>query len=359
MTSGDIGRLRLRSQQVAAPRARRPADVVRSLGALQAQDYPGALWSIGLRLPGATEADVERAVEDKTIVRTWPMRGTLHFVAAADVRWMLAALTPRVIAGAAGRQKQLELTPAVFRRSRKLCERALQGERTLTREALLAALERGGIALNPHRGYHILWRLAQEGTLCFGPRAGKQLTFALLDEWVPAAAPRDRDEALAELAGRYFTGHGPATLLDFAGWAGLTMADARAGLAGAAAQLREEKIGGRAYWMSRKLPETAPPDGSLHLLPGFDEFVLGYKHRADVLHERHSQEIVPGANGMFLPTLVADGQVIGTWKRAWKKQAAVIIPLPFRRLTREALRALDAPLERYGQFLGMPARLAR
>ncbi|HVW22840.1 MAG TPA: winged helix DNA-binding domain-containing protein [Opitutaceae bacterium] len=359
MTAPEIGRLRLRSQQVAAPRARRPADVVRALGALQAQDYAGALWSIALRLPGSTEAEIERAVAEKSIVRTWPMRGTLHFVAAEDVRWMLALLAPRAIAASAGRQRQLGLTPETFRRCRSLCRKALAGGRTLAREELLAALGRGGVAMTPHRGYHILCRLAQEGFLCFGPRAGKRPTFALLDEWVPAAAPRERGEALAELARRYFAGHGPATLSDFSGWAGLTAADARAGLAGAAAGLREEKIGERSYWMDRGLPEEAEADGSAHLLPGFDEFVLGYKHRGDVLHQRHFARLVPGSNGIFQPTVVADGQVLGTWRREWRGEAAQVSVRPFRPLPAGVRRALKIPLERYGQFLGVPVKLVR
>jgi len=208
---------RLQNQQIAEHRFERPDQVVAWLGALQAQDFPGAKWSIGLRLPEATEAEIEQAIAGRTIVRTWPMRGTLHFVASADIHWMRALLTPRVIAGSAARQQNLELDAAVFARCEKHFLKALRGGKQLTREAMLALLEKAGITITDYRGYHILWRLSQEGLLCFGPHEGKQPTFVLLDEWCPATKPWEREKSLAELAKRYFTSHGPATMLDFAG----------------------------------------------------------------------------------------------------------------------------------------------
>ncbi|HSI12023.1 MAG TPA: crosslink repair DNA glycosylase YcaQ family protein, partial [Chthoniobacter sp.] len=181
----NIARLRLRHQQIAVHRFQRPGQVVAWLGALQAQDYPGALWSIGLRLPQATQKDVEKAIAAHEIVRTWPIRGTLHFVAAADVHWMRALLTPRIIARSALRQRQLELDAAIFARCEKIFLKALRGGGQLTREQMLALLEKERITTAGQRGYHILWRLAQEGLLCFGPHAGKQPTFTLLEEWIP------------------------------------------------------------------------------------------------------------------------------------------------------------------------------
>jgi hypothetical protein len=219
---------------------------------MQAQDYPGALWSIGLRTASATEAEVEHAIRERQIVRTWPMRGTLHFVAAPDVRWMLALLTPRILANASQRAVRLELDAKTLARCEKLVVRALAGGQIISRENLLARLERAKISTAGSRGYHILWRLAQQGVICFGPRNGKQHTFVLLDEWLPATKPVEREVGLAELARRYFTSHGPATLADFAGWAGLRAADARAGVDGAVSTLERVAMNNKVYWLPRR-----------------------------------------------------------------------------------------------------------
>jgi hypothetical protein len=198
--SPTVATLRLATQQIASPSCTTPAAVVAHLTAMQAQDYRGALWSIGLRLPDATSQQIERAIADRQIVRTWPMRGTLHFVAADDVRWMLRLLTPRIIKGGAGRRRQIGLDDAAFARSRKLFAKALRDGNTLTRDEMHGVLERAKIATAAQRGYHILARLSMDGILCFAEPRGKQHTFALLDEWIPTSRILDRDESLAELA---------------------------------------------------------------------------------------------------------------------------------------------------------------
>ena len=146
---------------------------------MQAQDYLGGLWAVGLRTKGATEASVEDAVARRAIVRTWPMRGTLHFVAADDVRWMLPLLTPRVIAGARSRYRQLEMDDAVFTKSARVAERSLVGGKVLRRDALYELWNTAGIPTHDSRGLHLLGYLAQTGLICFGPRDGKQHTFTL------------------------------------------------------------------------------------------------------------------------------------------------------------------------------------
>jgi len=357
MAPGEIAALRLAGQRIAGSRARSVGEVVAALGAMQSQDYAGALWTMGLRVPGMTETAVERAVAERHVIRTWPMRGTLHFVAAADVRWMLALLTPRVIAGTKLRCTQLELDDAIFARCRKVFERALAGNRQMSREALLELLEREKISTVGGRGYHIFFRIAQEGMICFGAREGKQLTFALLDEWSPAVRSRDpdRDAALVELAARYFTSHGPANVQDFVWWSGLKTSDARAGLEGAAPALIKETINGVACWMA---PDAAPlEDARAYLLPGFDEYLLGYKERSAVLDAKYAGRIVPGSNGVFLPTLVLDGKVAGIWKRTVKKRTVALAVTPFRPLNKADKAALNDAAERYGKYMAMPAEL--
>ena len=352
MNASDIARYRLLHQQIALTQRQSAVEVVAGLGAMQAQDYRGALWSIGLRLPDATESGIELAIVERAIVRTWPLRGTLHFVAAADVHWLLALLTPRIIANSAHRFRRLELDDKILARGRKLFIRALQGNRQLTREAMLDLLERDGISTANLRGNHILWRLSQEAVICFAARSGKQHAFALLDEWTTRAKHLERDAALAELARRYFTSHGPATLQDFVWWTGLKVSDAKAGLDSVSSELARFSVDGRIYWMPRDLPDRTPSSLTVHLLPGFDEYLLGYKDRSAALDARHAQKIVPGGNGMFLSTLVINGRVAGVWKRVWKKKSIVITALPFARLKRTEKEAFATAAERYGQFVG-------
>ena len=252
-----IALARLANQGIATASFAQPGDVVTWLGAMQAQDYGGALWSIGLRMAGVTEREIEQAIAERAIVRTWPMRGTLHFVAAKDVRWMLALLTPRVIAGSAGRYRQLELDETIVARSKEVFAQALQGGKQLTRDEMLHFLEQANIATAGQRGHHLLARSAQDGLICFGSRRGKQQTFALLDEWVPRTSPLACDEALAELTRRYFISHGPATMQDLMRWAGLTTAEAKIGLEAAGKELVQETIADRVYWMSSDIPDLS------------------------------------------------------------------------------------------------------
>lgn len=209
---------------------------------MQGQDYTGTLWAVGLRMAHATDRGIEQALAERRIVRTWPMRGTLHLVAAADVRWLLQLLTPRMFTQTVGRYRQLELDDVVFAASQQLFVNALQGGHQLTRDQLYQHLEQARIATAGQRGYHLLVRAAQDGLICFGAPSGKEQTFTLLDEWIPPTSAWTRKEALAELARRYFTSHGPATLQDLMRWAGITTADAKIGLAAVEHELIRETV---------------------------------------------------------------------------------------------------------------------
>lgn len=352
-----IGRTRLANQGIAHPKFVQPDDVVTWLGALQAQDYAGALWSVGLRMPKATLKAIEQAIADRTIVRTWPMRGTLHFVAAQDVRWLLKLLTPRMIAQTAGRYRQLELDEAILARSQELFARALEGGKQLTRDEMYQVLEQAGIPTAGQRGYHFLVRAAQDGLICFGPPSGNQQTFVLLDEWIPPTKPFARDEALAELTKRYFTSHGPATLQDLMRWAGITAGDAKIGLALVGKELRQETVEGQVYWLGPTVPH---PDNetSTYLLPGFDEYLLGYSDRSAVLDPAYAQRICPGGNGVFNPTIVMDGRVVGTWKRVLKKDKVFITPSPFTPFHEAQQECFIDAARPFGEFLGLQAMVA-
>ena len=359
MTLRDIAHQRLLHQRIAQPKLERssfehPHQVVRWMGAMQAQDYGQALWAVALRTVAATQADVERAIAERRIVLTWPMRGTIHLVAATDVRWMLDLCAPRKLAADGLRLRQLELDEQTLSRCEQLFREALAGRPPVTRSAMLGLLERSGISPAGQRGYHILWRLAQSGLICFGPRQGKEQTFVLLEEWLPDAPVKSRDDSLAALAERYFASHGPATVHDFAVWTGLTLRDARAGLESVQGGLVSESRDGLEYWWADGPAElSATQAAKVHLLPGFDEYLLGYKHRQDVIAAEHAARIAPGGNGVFLPMIVAGGRVLGTWKRKAKKSGVQVTLEPFLEIDALEDRAREAVM-RYGAFVGLP-----
>ncbi len=347
----EIARLRLQSQQIAMSHCRTPHEVVRTLGAIQAQDYNAALWAIGLRLPGSTQTQIEQAIADHTIVRSWPMRGTLHITAAEDLRWMLQLLTPRVISNTERRDRQLGLNQATYKRCGKLLQRKLRGKQ-LARDAVYQLLEKEGISTTGQRGYHILWHLAQHEVICFGSQEGKQPTFALLDDRIAKTRPLGRDKALAKLARRYFTGHGPATAEDFVAWSKLTLSDARRGIEMVSEYLQPLRQGKTEYWLSQQLDDSSTTPHAL-LLPAFDEYLLGYRERSAVLDAKHANRIVPGSNGIFRPLMVLHGQVVGTWKKTVKKKAVHLDWESFGKLKRSDLDAFNNAAEHYAAFLGL------
>jgi hypothetical protein len=351
MQPEEIAKLRLSAQHIAQADFKNAHDVVAWMGAMQAQDYPGALWSLALRTHGLTMRGVEEAITNRKIVRTWPMRGTLHFLAAEDVRWITSLLAPRAVAAAAGRRHQLELDDAVMEKSKAIIIEALAGNQPKTRTELCQLLDDKGIITADQRGLHILHYLAETGLLCFGPHEGKQPTFVLLDEWLSPTPEKEHDEALRDLARRFFASHGPATLQDFAGWGFMKISDAKLGLELARPRLVRIESNGVDYWMARDLQ---PAQNATFLLPGFDEYMLGYKNRSAALHELHANKIVPGNNGMFLPMLVIDGQVVGTWKRATRATSQQLTIVPFEPLSKAEIATIAPAIKRYEQYCGLP-----
>ena len=325
---------------------------------MQAQDFPGVKWSVGLRVAGTTEAAVEAACDAGEIVRSWPLRGTLHLVASEDLGWLLGLTASRAIASVADRRAALGITKTDVERAREIAQAALAGRRVLTREALLTAFRAAGVSTLGQRGYHLLWYLAQTGTLVLGPSAGRQQTFALLDEWVPRPRRLERDEALGTLALRYFRSHGPATVADLARWSGLTVGDVRRGLGICGNALRTLEFDGLTYHLGPESLEPAARAAVVHLLPGFDEYLLGYGDRSAALAPEHHEAIVPGGNGMFKPTIVVDGEVVGTWRRIVTTHKIVIEPAPFGGLSAGVRELLAEAAQGYGAFIGRPARLA-
>jgi winged helix DNA-binding protein len=352
-----IARQRLANQHLLSP-LRTAAGVVRVLGAVQAQDYGGAKWALAQRSSRLTDAAVERAFANGVILRTHVLRPTWHFVLPEDARWMLELTAPRIRASQAYHERFLELAAAVFRKSNRVLERALDGGRPHTRPELAVLLRRGGV--RTPTGQHVgqlLMRAELDRVIISGPRRGNQFTYALFDERVPAAPARNRDEALVDLIRRYFTTRGPATLQDFAWWSGLTVADATRGVAAAGTALERFAAAGRTYWQSpsghsRRAPRVA------HLLPNYDEYVVGFRDRSAVAERLRVARLRQRVDGLIGHVVAVDGQIVGRWRRTLGKtvdvQLQLLVPLTAREhdLVRHAA-------QRLGRFLGLPVRLRR
>jgi hypothetical protein len=354
MTIADILRHRIYNQGLVQTEFENPAQVVRKLGAVQAQDYHGSLWAIGQRIKKCSEHDVERAIAEKEIVRTWPMRGTLHYVTTEDVRWMLKLLTPRVIARTASIYKTAELDTATFKKSGKIIERVLRDGKLLTRDEMYEALADGKVSPEGLRGLHILGYLAQEGLICQGPRRGKQPTFTLLEEWLPPIEPISRDEAVSRLTLNYFAGHGPATVRDFSWWSGLTITESQRGIDMVKSELAFENVNDEIYWFSQKNPVPKKMPESAFLLPAYDEYTVAYKDRSFLVAESPKTSSMKGRmNVIFNNTILINGKVVGTWRRTLSKTQINLEVNPLIPLNKVHLRAIETVAAKYGKFLGM------
>ncbi|MCE6992324.1 winged helix DNA-binding domain-containing protein [Dyadobacter sp. CY323] len=350
MTISDIIRFRLHNLLVSSNRFASPAETVSWLGAVQAQDYFGAKWSLGLRITGLKEQSVDDAIANRSIVRTWPMRGTLHFVAAEDARWMLKLLTPRIIAGSAGRHRQLELDDKTFDKSKDLLISAMQGGKQFMRNEVYKLLQENGISTSGQRGMHIIGFLAQSQILCHGSHNDKQPTYVLMDDWVPKTAEMNREEALHELAIRYFKSHGPATISDFVWWTGLRISEAKQAINLGSSSLKSVEVDGNKYLYHEEMTEKTDAD-AVFLLPGFDEYILGYTDRNPVVDKIHAPKIIPGKNGVFAPTIISNGKVEGTWKRTLVKDAVQMNLSPFGKLSLAKKKAIEVQCKEFAKFL--------
>ncbi|GGK91585.1 hypothetical protein Sme01_53970 [Sphaerisporangium melleum] len=336
-----------------AGRATGVAEVVTWLGAMQAQDLASGLWSFGARLAGHTVADVTAALERREALRTWPMRGTIHFVPSRDARWMLDLMAVRVLNAAARRREQLGLPEETVAEAMEVLGGALAGGGRLSRSQCLAVLGAKGIDTGGQRGYHLLCHASQLGLLCIAPNIGNEQSFVLLDEWVPDPHRPERDEALGTIALRYFRGRGPATRHDFAGWTGLTAADAKRGIAVAGEALARVTVDGLETYLDAALLDAPLPaeDDEVLVLPGFDEYLLGYKDRSFMVADEHKAAIIPGGNGVFRSTVVRGGRVVATWTRILAKSRVLISVQPLVPLHGGDRAEVERAFEQYARFV--------
>jgi len=288
----------------------------RAMLAVQGQDPVAAQWALGSRVAQATRADVFEAFQRGSIVRSWPMRSTVHVMAAEDLGWLQRLTLDRVMGDAARRREQLGLELATLERMRDIAVTELQGGRALPRAELIAAFGRDGIVMQQGWAYHAVWFLSQTGTLVFGPPSGQRDNLIVLaDEWITAPKMFEGDAALAELAARYAASHGPATVADLCWWTKMTVASVKRAFAIAESSGRVARVrcADTEYWLSAQadLRDAASvPD--LRLLPAFDETLLGYRDRGAVLAAERARDVM-SSNGIASPTILADGRIAGTW----------------------------------------------
>ena len=317
MGPSELALLRVVAQRLAGPQPATAGEAVRWLTAVQAQDLPGALVSVALRTTSGTRADVEAALATGELVRSWPMRGTLHLVAGEDLGWMLALTGPRMLASIATRRAGLGLDASVLDRAREIAVGALTGGQALPRRALLAQWTAAGLPTAGQGGAHLLSHLAQTAVVCLGPMGDGGQHVVLLDEWVHRPRRLERGQALAALVERYLRSHGPATVADVQRWTGLTVTDVRAGLVQVRHRLAVLEVDGVEHYLDPATPDVLAAHrrdaGRTRLLPGFDELVLGYADRTCTVPAEFAGRVVPGGNGMFLRTVVDGGRAVGTW----------------------------------------------
>lgn len=351
MNPPDIIKYRLANQRLSGTNFKKPAEPVKWLGAIQAQDFAAAKWAIGLRLPNVTDYDIEDAFNKGEILRTHILRPTWHFVYSRDIKWMIQLSGPRVNAGISTMYRKFELDDKIFRRSNKIIADALKEENYLTRSELIIPLHRAKINTDDLRLTLIVMRAELDGLICSGPRKGKQFTYALLEERAPKAKTMNRDESLAELAKRYFFSRGPATIPDFAWWSGLTIKDSRSGLEMIKSHLICETIEGNEYYFSDKSNRNIITDNFVNLLPNFDEYLVGYKNRKAAITDKNNNKLKHAGYGIFSNTILINGKIGGTWKRVLKKNSVDVSTKVFTSAGKEQKNELKSAVNHYKKFI--------
>lgn len=345
---------RLHNQLLSQTELIRPSQVVDWLGAVQSQDYAGAKWAIAQRTKGLTDAGIDQAFNEGKILRTHFLRPTWHFVTPEDIRWMLALTGPRVHAGNAFMYRQLELDRAIIHKSYKVLEKALQGNKHLTRTELASYFKKSGILAEGQRLSYFMMSAELDGIICSGPRQGKQFTYALLEERAPKVKTLSHDEALAEIIRRYFCTRGPATWQDFTWWSGLTISDAKKGIEMVRPQFVDEMIDGTRYWYDSSVSPVKEKSPTAHLLPNYDEYFIGFKDRSAIGNVIKRANLDGNDPAFIAHVIILDGQIVGGWKRTLKKDAVIIELKLITKLTEAENQAIMVAIEQYGKFLGFP-----
>lgn len=350
---------RLFGQRLLGARFDNPADVVRWLGAVQSQDYAGAKWGVAQRMQRATDALIDDAFNRGDIIRTHILRATWHFVVPEDLRWMQALTAPRVQQQCAGYNRRLGLDARLLSRALTIIARALEGGQQLRRRELGELLAQRGIETNGMMLGQVMMHAELECLVCSGAVRGKQHTYALADERIPATKPLERETALALLTRRYFRSHGPATPHDFAWWASLTVTEARQGIALLGDELASYDIDGKTYWWSAAAEVSELKKPLVHLLPNYDEHVVAYRDHSPSVDARTPDALYGWGNALTSHLIILNGFVIGGWRRTIDGSQVELQLQPKVALRPAERKALLQEARRFGEFLEMPVATGR
>jgi hypothetical protein len=345
-----IALLRLAALRLAVPHGGDIASLITYMGAVQAQDYAMAKWAVGIRLAGAADMDADRAVGDLTIVRTHVLRPTWHFIPAADAVWMIALSADRIKAQMGTRDRELGLDAKIFAKANGLLAGALTDNRSLGRADIALVLNRAGIKTDENRLSHILMHAEQDMVICSSAYAGSRPAYRLFPEVAAGVPMLSGDEARTVLARRYITARGPATRDDFAWWSGLPLGEAGRALAALEQETDTFVFEGKSYVMM-KGREPADDDGSVLMLPAFDELLIGYRDRSAHIMPAHNPRAI-SSNGVFRPIVVARGQVAGIWSRTTKSNEVKTEVTLFDEPGAGLKTRIEEAVGRYGAFLG-------
>ena len=347
----EIGKLRLINQQLTGTSFATGKEMVAWLGAVQGQEYAQSKWGLGLRLPHLKDDDIEQEFAKGNILRTHVLRPTWHLVTADDIRWLLELTAPRVNMANAYMYRKLELDTPIFNRCNDIIVKTLQGHQQFTRSELNAEFKKNKIFAEGLRLSYIMMRAELDGIICSGARRGNQFTYALMDERVPFSKTKSKEEALGELTRRYFASRGPATLKDFSTWSGLTLTDCKKGVEMVKSQLIRERVEDIDFFLSSDISFNTQPFQNFHLLPVYDEFIMGYKDRSAIMQLRNS--MTSQAAFRFDNIIIFEGQIVGTWKRKMNKHSIDLVYDFFKPLDKKQFRLLEEAIHRFGEFTGL------
>ena len=349
MTTPELLRIRLHNQLLAAHHWEEPADVVSWMGAMQAQALDLAKWAIGVRLNGKTVKDIEDDLNTGKIIRTHILRPTWHFVTAEDIHWMSELSAPRLKPIYLSYCKMQKADESLISRAIPVLEKILSGGKHLTRQEIGVCLQAEKIPVDEMHLKFAISRAEIEGILCNGQLQGSKQSFTLLTEWAPRKETLCREEALERLARRYFTSHGPATLPDFVWWSGLTLTECRRALEMIKADFLCETLNGREFWMRNDIKTPPSTDHSVLLLPPFDEFVVSYKDRPEMISDTHYGKVMT-RNGIFSPTVMYNGEIVGSWKKVVKKGLPQVELSFFEKTVKRTHRLFNPEMKRVTNF---------
>lgn len=354
MTRDGLRRARVAAQLLHRPKRSGPAAIVRHLLGVQAQIVSAAGLGLRARTEGLTAARVDRArLQDRSIVWTWAMRGTLHLIAAEDYGWLVPLTVEAQARTSLRRLREMGMSGDVATRATSLIERMLKREGPLTRAEIAQRLERTGIPTGGQIIAHLTWLAAGDRSIVFGPPRNGKTAFVLARDWVGETKAMSREAALAELAVRYLKAHGPSLPSDLALWSGIRAGDAARGWRAIEGRLVEVPTAGGPLWMLKSQRVEAPPD-DVRLLPSFDEYLLGWKDRSYVAAPKVWRKIHPGA-GWYHPAVVADGRATGTWKTEKRRDGLAVRVEPFSSPTPSVREGVAREARDVGRFLGRPA----